>query len=286
MAPVTDPRSFQLPGTGAVPLDGLLRLPAGSGASPVVVLCHGFKGFMEWGFFPPLADLLSDRGFVVVSFNFSGSGMEPGEDRATRLEAFRRNTYSQELDDLATVLEAVGTELAPRRADPSQLGIFGHSRGGGTALLTAAQPRWRERVRALVTWSAVSTFDRLSEEERRQWREAGEITITNSRTGQELPLGVEALDDLERNRQALDLKAAAGRRTAPWLVVHGEEDPTVPVAEGQALAAAAAAPVELSTVPGADHTFGARHPFAGPTPQLVTAMNATQRWFRRHLRGV
>jgi len=36
-------------------------------------------------------------------------------------------------------------------------------------------------------------------------------------------------------------------------------------------------------IPGANHTFGARHPFAGPTPQLIQAMNATQGWLRRYL---
>ena len=44
---------------------------------PTVIICHGFKGFMEWGFFPPLAELLVERGFTVIRFNYSGSGMQP-----------------------------------------------------------------------------------------------------------------------------------------------------------------------------------------------------------------
>ena len=42
--------------------------------------------------------------------------------------------------------------------------------------------------------------------------------------------------------------------------------------------------VVLETVPGAGHTFGAVHPFAGPTPQLTRALNATQAWLCSHLR--
>ena len=77
-----------------------------------------------------------------------------------------------------------------------------------------------------------------------------------------------------------DLLAAAGRRTAPWLVVQGAEDETVPAEEARRLAAAAS---ELLLIPGADHTFGARHPFAGPNPRLIQALNATQAWFRKFL---
>ena len=101
-------------------------------------------------------------------------------------------------------------------------------------------------------------------------------------------MGVEVLEDLERHREALDVAAAAGRVEAPWLIVHGEEDETVPVAEARDLYAAAtaherSAEVERETVPGAGHTFGAVHPFAGPTPQLTRALNATQTWLLGHL---
>jgi hypothetical protein len=55
------------------------------------------------------------------------------------------------------------------------------------------------------------------------------------------------------------------------------------VAEGRRLAEAASGDPELRVIPGANHVFGSRHPFAGPRPQLVMALNATLRWFRKHL---
>jgi dienelactone hydrolase len=79
---------------------------------------------------------------------------------------------------------------------------------------------------------------------------------------------------------------AASRVAAPWLLVHGEVDATVPIPAADRLFAATRGPrkkLDLLRVPGGDHTFGARHPFAGPTPALIQALNATQRWFRRHL---
>jgi len=278
---------FDLPGPVAGRIHGFIDLPEGTGRRPTVVVCHGFKGFMEWGFFPALAELLTARGFVVVRFNFSGAGMEPGEDRVTDLESFRVHTFSREQADLHAVLDAVGSTLAPDRVNPRRLGLVGHSRGGAAAILTAGAPKRRESIHALVTWSAVATFDRMGEEEKEAWRRQGQVTVLNSRTGQELPMGIEVLEDLERHPAELDVIAAAGRIGAPWLILHGAEDETVPVAEARRLYEAAggggAEGVELETIPGAGHTFGAVHPFAGPTPQLTRVFNATQTWLRRHL---
>jgi dienelactone hydrolase len=80
-----------------------------------------------------------------------------------------------------------------------------------------------------------------------------------------------------------EVLAAAASIRAPWLIVHGAEDETVPAQEGRRLAGLAGGEHQMLMIPGASHTFGSRHPFAGPTPQLIQALNATQRWFRAHL---
>jgi dienelactone hydrolase len=292
---VSETHPFVLAGPSG-PLHGFVDLPRQAGPRPAVVLCHGFKGFMEWAFFPYLAALLAERGLTAVRFNVRGSGMLPGEDRVGDLAAFRADTHSRELADLLAVMEAAaGGGLAPGRIDPARLGLCGHSRGGGNAILAAARPEWRagarprHQVAAVVTWAAVATFDRYGPEQKAAWRRNGELPVVNSRTGQELAMGVELLDDLEANAAALDIESAASRLTAPWLIVHGDADETVSVDDAHRLERAARRAAEKGAgatellVPGGTHTFGARHPFAGPTPQLIQAMNATQRWFRRYL---
>src|SRR5262245_24109795 len=264
------------------PLRGLINLPEEVGERPTVVICHGFKGFQEWGFFPYLAALLADRGFVVVRFNLSGAGMLPGDDLVTDPDAFQANTHGRELADLLAVLEATGRTLAPGRVDRDRLGLFGHSRGGGNAVLAAV----REPVRALVTWASLAGFDRYTPEQKEAWRRDGRLPVVNARTGQQLALGLGLLEELEAHRAELNIGDSAGRRRAPWLIIHGGGDESVPAAEGERLAHAsrrAAAPAELLLIPEADHTFGSRHPFVCPTPWLIQALNATQVWFRRYL---
>ena len=135
-------------------LNGLVDHSPRPGPRPTIVICHGFKGFMEWGFFPALAELLSKRGFTVVRFNFTGNGMQPGDELVTDLEAFQTATFSQDLEDLLSLLSALGVSVAEGLVDIERLGLFGHSRGGGTAILAAAQPDWVHRLGALVKQKA------------------------------------------------------------------------------------------------------------------------------------
>ncbi len=272
-------QSFRLEGADGGPLRGeVLAAPGATG--PAVVICHGFKGFRDWGFFPQLADRLARAGITAVSFNFSGSGVSGALDDADEPERFARATYSNDLRDVEAVLAALEEgALVSGLGAPSRTGLFGHSRGGGTAVLAAA--RWA--VSALVTWAAVARAFRWGPETVQQWRERGFIEIVNQRTGRVLELRTDVLDDLEVRGAELDILAAAERVTAPWLIVHGAVDESVPAEEAIELWEASGKRARLVTVPRGSHTFGARHPWAGMTPELEHAMEETVGWFSRWL---
>jgi pimeloyl-ACP methyl ester carboxylesterase len=265
--------SLTLPGADGGPLRVEVRRQGGSAPRPAVVMCHGFKGFMAWGFFPVLADRLARAGLAAVSFNFSGSGVADG-DTFAEPDRFSHATLSGDVDDLETVWSAAHEgRFGPIAAD--RLGLFGHSRGGGVAILFAA----RHRLGALVTWNAIGHVDRWGEETIRRWRQEGTLPIENARTGQVIPLSTDLLDDIERNRERLDIAAAASRLTAPWLDVRAGEDIVVPPEEAPPGA------TETLIVPGGNHTFGARHPWAGSTAELDRAMDRTMEWFVERLAG-
>ncbi len=242
------------------------------------MVVHGFKGFKDWGFFPHVCEHLAAAGFAVVSFNFSRNGVGEDFGEFTELDSFAANTLSCELDELSAIVdETISGELLPRR--PRTVGLLGHSRGGGQVVLGAAAD---ERIGAVVTWAAVSHFDRWTEESKEQWRQDGYVAVLNQRTGQQMPLNVTLLEDYEANHVRLDIQRAAGRIEAPWLIVHGNRDDTVPAEEADVLARASQG-ARIVLVDGAGHTFEARHPFEGPPPQLQEALDRTIRHFQAHL---
>jgi pimeloyl-ACP methyl ester carboxylesterase len=246
-------------------------------ARPAVLVLHGFKGFKDWGMFVPLAERLARAGFSAVSLNVSGSG---ADDAGTfsHPERFGHNTYGAELDDLGRVTDALASGGLGVPA-PTSIGLLGHSRGGGVAILRAADD---PRIRALVTWAAISTVQRWSPDVVAAWRAAGRQDVVNARTGEVLPLYPDVLDDIAARGAALDIEAAAARVAAPWLIVHGSADEAVPVDEAERLKAAQPR-AELERIEGAGHTFGARHPWSGSTPELDRAITRSIAWFSTHL---
>lgn len=267
------------------PLRGDVWGPGERTSGAAIVICHGFKGFKDWGFFPYLCEELARRtGCVAIGFNFTGSGIGEDLETFTDLEAFSRNTIGRELEDLSVVLDGLAAgrlgevEVPPVR----RLGLLGHSRGGATCLLAAAAA---SRVRALVTWSAIASLERYVEAYGDAW-DAGEVVeIVNARTGQNMPLRRNVLDDLRAHADRRDLLLAASSLHVPWLIVHGTVDESVPFSDATHLAEAAGERASVMAVEGAGHTFGARHPFGGTNDRLERVIERSADVLGRALAG-
>jgi hypothetical protein len=78
---------WSLPGSDNELIFGTSHLPA-AGRTPVgvVLLCHGFKGYKDYGFFPHLASSLARDGFIAHRFNFSHSGVTPIYETFARID--------------------------------------------------------------------------------------------------------------------------------------------------------------------------------------------------------
>ncbi|MXX33569.1 MAG: alpha/beta hydrolase [Gemmatimonadetes bacterium] len=258
-----------------------VRRPAAAAPRTAVVVAHGFKGFKDWGFFPLLCNRLALDGHLVVSFNTSLNGIGADLFDFTELDAFGRNTVSREVADLHWMVDRTLEGVWDGGRGPEALGLLGHSRGGGNAVIVAAE---RGEVSSLVTWAAVSTYHRWSPEQERDWAAAGVTYILNARTGQEMPLHRAVFDDLRENAERFDILAAARRVRAPWLVVHGAEDATVSAQEARRLAEAGPA-ADLLVLEGSGHTFEAVHPLEETPAALGAAVAASLRHLRRGCNG-
>jgi uncharacterized protein len=275
-------RTVSLTNRRGLPFGVDIRLPEGGGTCPVVIVCHGFKGFKDFAFFPHTSRQLCDQGFAVVTMNFSGNGIGADPTNFTELDKFAQNTISQELDDIEAVLDGVASgALLGGQGDASWVGIMGHSRGGCTAIVKASLDH---RLRCLVTWAAPAALGRYSDELLRQWKEDGRYNFVNARTKQDMFVNYSYLEDIQANRERYSLDLAVSQLTIPYLTVHGTNDESVPVDAARRLhASAKTGQAELALVEGGTHTFGTKHPFEGSTPALDQAIDRTTAWFRRWL---
>jgi pimeloyl-ACP methyl ester carboxylesterase len=274
-ASVIKPEPFDIPCVDGLSIRGeayLAEAPIGS-----VIVCHGFKGFAHWAFFPYLARTLAEDGLNAITFDFSGSGIGPDRESFTQAEAFAHNTFSRELEDLELV-EDYGRR---RKWIHGKFGLFGHSRGGGMAILYAAAES--ADVSSLVTWAAISYPNRWSPEDVITWRRRGHTEITNSRTGQVMRLETDLLDDVElHGKTKVNIEAAAAKIRAPWLIIHGTADETVPSSEAEHLHSLSKGMSTLRLIEGANHGFSATHPLNEVPQVLGKVVLETAKFFVRN----
>ncbi len=270
--------AFEIEGSGGLPIRGDVHVPEGDGPFPVVVGCHGFKGFRNWGFWPHIATGLATAGLACVRYDMSHNGVGANGLTFDENELFERNTWAHEEEDLDRVLASVRSGALPGASsiDAARLGLIGHSRGGALVIVRgAADPD----VRAVVALAPIATILRFSDDVLAAGRADGFIPIRNMRTGEVLRFGAEAIAETAARTDLHDIAAShAARMTQPLLVAHGTADPAVHSTEGHRLAAAAPfggfLPFE-----GADHVLGCRHPWQGPTPEFERFMALATREF-------
>ncbi len=272
-------QSFTFAGSGEMAVRGDLRFVTGAQAKlPIVIFCHGFKGFKDWGGFPELADYFAQRGLAFISFNFSHGGIGEDPMQLTELGLFKANTYARELEDLKLLVNHLrsGQLANGERLDTEHIFLVGHSRGGVAALCAAAEI---SGVAGVVTLASISRLGRIDAELEARWRAAGEFLVINARTKQQLPLGLPLLEEIlaEPNR----IEAAVRALRVPLLVIHGDQDAAVSVLAAHDLKSWFPS-ATLEILPGADHTFGVKHPFLGTTPEFEQIKSRMLEFFSEH----
>ena len=264
--------TFTILSSEGLPIRG--ELEAADKPRALVVLVHGFKGFKDWGFFPWLAQRLTAHGLAVCRFNMSRSGIGDDPESFDRLDLFEHDTYSTQVADLRAVVQHAQQRLAGL---PTVL--LGHSRGGGVALLGAADV---PDLSSVIAWSPISRCDNWDANTLRDFDTRGFTEVVNMRTRQVMRMSRRVLDDYHANRERLDIVRATAELQVPLLVVHGARDESVPLSSGRLLASRGT-DASLLVIGGASHTFNAIHPLVHVPFELVLAAEASAHFALAHL---
>lgn len=248
------------------------------GKQPLVIFIHGFKGFKDWGFVPATGEYLAERGISLLTFNFSHNGIEGHGNTFTQLDKFKANSLSLEVNETLEIIKlCTESDYLGQRID-QPVGLIGHSRGGGIAILAADKS---PKVAAVSTWASVSTFDRYNKQTKQAWKAKGYWEVKNSRTGQIMQLGTAMLSDIEKQtKHNLNILQAVKRLEKPFLIVHGQEDETVPFFDAEQLNIYGdPGQTIIRLIPHAGHTFGAAHPFSEASQELKIVWQLNEAFF-------
>jgi len=201
---------------------------------PGVILCHGFPigpldARRSAGTFPELIERIAhDVGYAAMTFNFRGTGGSTGD--------FSLQGW---IDDLRTAIDVLMAE-----AEPTGVVLLGTNTGGSIAICVGADD---PRVTAAGLLSPRADFDDWAEHPRRFLEHAREIGAVRS------PGFPSSMDEWTRAfRRFRPTESARRFAPRPLLVMHGDDDESVPTSDARQLAQAHG-DAELSLLAGAGH---------------------------------
>lgn len=119
-------------------VSGLINIPKKSGALPIIVMFRGYidrENYSTGVGTQHAGEVLGENGFITLSPDFLGYGQSDNPSENVMEERFQTYitaiTLLNSVNDLNTAL-AASSQVA--RADPTKVGIWGHSNGGQIAL--------------------------------------------------------------------------------------------------------------------------------------------------------
>jgi len=227
----------------------------------VVIFCHGYKGFKDWGAWNLMATAFAKAGFFFIKFNFAyNGGTAENPIDFPDLEAFGNNNYTKELDDLESILNwIISEEKYKNEADINDISVIGHSRAGGIVLLKANED---SRIKKVITLAGVCDFGSRSSTvgDLENWKKEGVKYILNGRTKQKMPHYIQFYEDFKQNENRLNIQKATENLTIPHLIIHGDKDTSVLIDEAENLKKWNPKS-DYQIIENADHVFNVSHPW-------------------------
>ena len=236
---------FEYPARDGTMIPAYVTRPEGDGPFPTVILPHGGPAQRELGGFDYLAHFLASRGYAVLQPNFRGSSGYGWQWQSDGFGEWGTGLMQHDVTDgLQAMIQAGYT-------DPERVCIVGWSYGGYSALAGAAFTPDRYRCAAAIA-PATDLPSMMTYVRQRYGRSHWSYDYWS-----ELMSGD---SDLSGNAQLRAISPAqnAERIQIPILLIHGEEDSVVPIAQSEQMERAlrrANVPVRFLELDGGDHSL-------------------------------
>ena len=228
---------------------------------PIVIFCHGYKGYKDWGAWNLMANSFVDNDLFFVKLNFShNGGTLKNPIDFPDLNAFGENNFILELDDLEDIINwIIDNEDFKNEIDTNDITLIGHSRGGGIVVIKASE---NKKITKVITLNGVSDYGVRfpKKEDLIKWGNEGVMYVTNGRTKQEMPHFYQFYKNFKENENRLTIKTAVQKLDKPLLIISGGRDVVVTPKEGE-LMHSWNPNSELFFVDEMNHTLGSKHPW-------------------------
>lgn len=253
---------------------------AGHTSCPILLIIHGFRGSKNWGFFPTIAEEFAQNGSIVLTWNMSLNGYSKNSQYIDQPDNFARNTITQEMVDTQSIIDSILQDDRIISGDirshwNGDIHVLGHSRGGGIGILISAE---NPSIKKLALWNTISRFGRFTERQKKLWSETGTFPIDETEDGKVIAMNYTYISDLEFHSDEYSPLRAITEVSADILIVHAEQDMTVPIREAHALQEKSHS-AHMHSIPQAGHIFGCTHPFTEMTSSLRDAIDTTTAFF-------
>lgn len=216
-----------------IELSAKLSLPVNRKPVSFALFAHCFTCGKDLTSAKMISDSLTQAGFGVVQFDFTGIGSSDGE--------FHETNFTTNISDLVDAADHMRAEMKA----PSLL--IGHSLGGAAVIYAAGELEYVKAVATIGAPSSPSHLKKLFKNKEDSIRNEGSAEISIG--GRHFMISKQFIEDLETR----DLPSFLRKMRKPVLILHSPQDVIVEIENARSLYKAAWHPKSFLSMDGADH---------------------------------